>query len=365
MRVLHAAVMLRPPSGIINQMRWEREAACELGLDWSVKIFCPSGWAQPENIIVNSKSVTAGYNGFLRKIYAWLRIRIEYYFWVMNNQHDFDVFLIRYSVHDPFQFFLLKRLKSINKEVYTVHHTLETPELKMMDGIIGNIRSVFENIIGYFSLKNVTGIVGVTNEIVQYERSRVSFNLSDQIVYPNGISYIANTENDCRKDKPELLFIASFFSEWHGLDLLIDSVKKSKKDFILHVVGEVSDQDYKSIVEDDRILLHGRLSKNEISSLSRSCWLGLGSFALERKSMAEACTLKVREYLKNGIPVYSGHTDVFPISFPFYRCGAVDIISILDYAYLMRNIEKGDIANESKKYIDKKYLTKSLYEDLC
>lgn len=59
MKVLHAAALLRPPAGIINQMRWEKEAAqeLELDLDWQVRLFCPRGWMSDEQPIQPANSV--------------------------------------------------------------------------------------------------------------------------------------------------------------------------------------------------------------------------------------------------------------------------------------------------------------------
>ncbi|MFX8895379.1 glycosyltransferase family 1 protein, partial [Acinetobacter baumannii] len=86
-------------------------------------------------------------------------------------------------------------------------------------------------------------------------------------------------------------------------------------DFILHIVGDVSVEDELLAKKDSRVILHGPLTNIEISQLMSKMWIGLASFGLFRKRMKEACTLKVREYLNYGLPIYSGHKDIFPEEF--------------------------------------------------
>ncbi len=45
------------------------------------------------------------------------------------------------------------------------------------------------------------------------------------VVYPNGILYSDGDDAlvDRRGDRPEIIFVASYFFDWHGLDALFDS----------------------------------------------------------------------------------------------------------------------------------------------
>jgi hypothetical protein len=72
--------------------------------------------------------------------------------------------------------------------------------------------------------------------------------------------------------------------------------------------------------------------------------------------MQEACTLKVRESLMMGLPVYAGYRDVFPKDFIFYREGPCEMANIIKFAREMRDFDKRIVAENSRIHIDKKKL---------
>lgn len=359
MKVLHSAALLRPPSGIANQMRWEYEVANELGLDWDTKLYCPNGWLKSEGFIEQSPDVKAG-NPYASKLLDWLKFRFGYYQWLMSKQGAYDLFLLRYYVHDPFQ---LAFVRCIKKPVFFVHHTLEEPELAQPRTLSSKFRASLEHHLGPLTLRHAAGIIGVTQEIIDYEISRSRSSDKPTFVYPNGINLKQEPVSDNRGNVPELLFVASGFSAWHGLDLLLDSVELSNMMFKLHLVGRVNEPDLGRAKQDPRIVLHGNLASNEIRSIAERCWVGLSSFALYRQSMQEACTLKVREYLMMGLPVYSGHKDS-GLSHDFYFVGDPCIEKILAFAQEVRNASREQINSMSFSYISKKALLKKLYLDL-
>lgn len=363
MKVLHSACLLRPSVGILRQMEEEEIAAKNLNIDWMVKFFVPKGQELKSSVILEANYTNSKYlNSFLYKLFSWFMMRIEYYLWLLK-QKDTDVILIRYSVHDVFQLLFLLCSK---KPIFLVHHTLEESELEMNKSLIGKIRFFAEKFIGKLCIRASSGIIGVTNEIIEYEKSRVNGLKKKSYLFPNGIN-INNLINYSRysvsKEK-KILFIASEFSEWHGLDLLFGDMKTNTQQFELHLIGQLLPKDYAYALSDSRVILHGIKDKNFIEQISSECHIALGSFALERKNMKEACTLKVREYLSFGLPVYSGHVDVFPREFKFYKVGLPSIAEILNYAEQCENTTKLEVANESAKYIDKAYLVGNLYNYL-
>ena len=363
MKVLHSACLLRPSMGILKQMSEEKLAGEKNNINWNVKFFVPNGQEIKSEIILEAKYTNNKYlHILLYKFFSWFMIRIEYYSWLLE-QKDVDVILIRYSVHDVFQLFFLLFAK---KPVFLVHHTLEEPELKMNKSLIGKIRFIAEKIIGKLCIKASSGIIGVTNEIIEYEKSRVNDMQKKAYLFPNGINIEKLKDNlDYSVDnKKKVLFIASEFSEWHGLDLLFEDMKKNTQQFELHLIGRLLPEDYAHAITDSRVVLHGVKDKCFIEQISSKCHVALGSFALERKNMREACTLKVREYLSFGLPVYSGHIDVFPVDFDFYKVGKPIISEILDYTKYCENFSKLEIIKKSERYIDKTCLVKKLYNDL-
>lgn len=361
MKVLHSAAMLSFSPGIYNQMFWENQAALNLGLNFTSKIFCPlevypntevvkyAGFGKPRNVLV--------------KVSCWIKLRKEYFNWLRDQQKYFDVILLRYSVHDPF---LLKFLNEAKVPVYLVHHTLELPELNSLN-IVGKLRAILEKNIGNKCINSSYGIIAVTNEIKEFEFNRLPLNHREKpfYIYPNGILLKDNKIlNDYRKEIPELLFVASFFSDWHGLDLILNNLKEDNSNFLLHIVGRVDDWQRDLAKDDKRVIFHGVKNNNQIHEIAERCWIGLSSFSLERKGMREACTLKVREYLSMGLPVYSGHKDIFPQEFYYYFFGNPDIASILAYARKMRTTNRIDVEKEANNFINKEKLLMNLYSYL-
>lgn len=90
----------------------------------------------------------------------------------------------------------------------------------------------------------------------------------------------------------------------------------------------------------------------------------MASFGLYRKGVKEGSTLKVREYFNYGLPVYSGHTDIFPTDFKFYYTGEAKINNILNFSQEMSQYSKEYIRDEAITYIDKKNILSNLHNHL-
>lgn len=352
--------------GILRQMTWEQQAADELGLKWDARLCVPfSAGVDSDNSIVVPLRVEeplwAKRHPLLKKIFSWILLRRAYIQWIKSVAADYDVLVLRYSLADPFWSF---GLRDLPVPVYTVHHTKEGDEIFSSGKSLKLYLKYFlELVSSRLAFSSVRGTISVTKEIKRYEEKRAS-SLTDGAIYPNGIWIEANDSSisDFRSanGSPELLFIASHFAPWHGLDRLLASIESSKSDFILHLVGRLSPEDEKTAAKDERIKIHGYMDAAQIAALSSRCWVGLSSFGLDRIGMEEACTLKVREYLANGLCVYAGYQDVFPVEFPFFKKGAPDIDLIVNYALRMRKFDRKQVALEASPFISKKTLLKNL-----
>lgn len=355
MKILHVAFMKEASSGIVNQMSWEQEAAIKLGILWKSILF-----VQKPNGLQDSKIVEVWHKQEGSNLLTWFELRKAYYRWLEKKAVDFDVILLRHSLCDPYEYFFIKKIK---KPVYLIHHTLEIEELlSYNNGIKSKIKSLIETSFGRKAINCSNGVIAVTKEIFYYENSRVNGKFKKEIIYPNGIFGEHNSIVDERRGEvPEIVFIASYFHAWHGLDLLLNDMNKSKSNFILHIIGEVSIKDKYILEQDSRVILHGHLNNAEINQLMAKMWIGLASFGLFRKGMKEACTLKVREYLNYGLPVYSGHVDIFPSDFKYYKIGEPKFEDILNYAKEMKIESKQNVISSAKTYIDKECLLRALY----
>jgi hypothetical protein len=83
------------------------------------------------------------------KVFEWFSFRYRYYKFLLSEQDKYDFFLIRYSVHDVFQYFFLKKMK---KPVFLVHHSIEVAELFSKKNLVGIVRGVLEKYFGKFPL---------------------------------------------------------------------------------------------------------------------------------------------------------------------------------------------------------------------
>jgi glycosyltransferase involved in cell wall biosynthesis len=350
MKILHVAQTRTPALGIYHQMLQEQAAAIALGIPWTSCLYSTCEETSPINVRIENTTN------------RYLSSKFSYYKWLSKEANKYDLVLLRYLGGDALQWLFLKHCKT---QVMTVHHTLEVPEIEANDDIRSKAKAHLEKKIAPRQFTLGKGIVAVTQEILDYECSRASNKIENKFIYPNGIEYPDDFSlQDQRGDViPEILFVANHFSPWHGLDLLIRSTQTSRVPFKLHLIGEITQDQRESIGLDRRYIIHGRRTIAEISALVPRCWIGLSSFALYRKKMTQACTLKVREYLRYGIPVYSGHRDVFDNQVEFYRCGECDIDSIIQFAHKVRSLSRKEVSEKARTYIDKSILLKRLYAE--
>ncbi len=275
---------------------------------------------------------------------------------------DCDLVLLRHSFGD---FRELQFLRTADHAVFLTHHTLEEHEILSVRTLKARLKWIAEVAIGPICIRHAAGIIAATNEIASYEKAR-SGNHKHALIYPNGIEIVSGRQLLDNKNfpAPSFAFVASHFAPWHGLDRLVKSAQSCKEEFACHVIGEVPAIYHDLSLSDRRFVLHGLLPKPDVSRTVSQCQIGLGSFALDRKKMSEACTLKTREYLANGIPVYSGHVDIFPREFPYYRVGAPDVRHIVEMSREAMKWRRNDVVNAAMPYIDKSILLGNLYRNL-
>jgi hypothetical protein len=351
MKFVHAAVSLHPPVGIAEQMAQEAAAARGLGLDWTV-------W------LCKSDELPAGAARLPHALRGAL-LRLKFFARLIALRRRGARIVLRHSHGDPFEYvasFLLRPF-------WTVHHTLEEADLASSDHRLAPMLLRLERGLGRRSLRRARGLVCVTGEIARHELSRLPANTQPATyLYPNGVLYAdqAVPPRDARRaDLVEIVFVASAFFGWHGLDRLLQSLATSKAEVKLHLVGAVPGEFEAATRGDRRIVVHGVLDPVQLDAVLAMSWVGLSSFALDRKRMQEACTLKVREYLRAGLPVYAGHRDAaLPAGFPFYLHGPADIEAIAAFARQTRATPRAAVADAARPFIDKQVLLQRLHAAL-
>lgn len=260
------------------------------------------------------------YAGNLSRIYEELSLFIK-------KNAPFDIYFFRYPLAGPELYNLIKT----HPFIFTFeHNTKELPEIKHQAlswvrkfrvkptlsyyRLIKNtlVKPLYNEIkYGRKILKYAKGGVAVTEEISEYERHRFpDYNCK---IVSNGIAVEKTVFYNRFFEKGNilnLLFMANSNVNWHGVDLILSSFSNYKENNIrIYLIGEIDNELKKNAENNPNIIVTGFLKGNDLNKYLKDAHVGLGSFALYRKNLNEASTLKIREYWASGLPVLLGHKD--------------------------------------------------------
>ena len=112
---------------------------------------------------------------------------------------------------------------------------------------------------------------------------------------------------------------------------------------VFHIVGEGPEiNQLKALTSSmglsEKVRFHGFLTGEPLDALFDTCDIAVGTLALHRKGLSEACTLKAREYCARGIPfIDAGKDPDFPDDFEYIMRlplddSEVNIPSVLEFA---------------------------------
>ncbi len=376
MKVAHISLLVNFLPGFANSINSEAKSGRIIGDNtWETYIVSADekpntideavNWIRlwmPENFLGKTDVSNPFIFYFLRVITInFLLFRIIFNFKVnqLTKKHDF-VF-VRYNSADLLAWLFLKR----KKQIIFVYHNRTYFELKLYS----KIGAFIERITGRFQTIGCKYIAAVTDEIGKYQ-IELSPSIKKYIVKPNGIEVDLKKEFiDKRGGKLKFLMIASTFSDWQGLDILIDRNKKyTKSDEIeIHLVGKLSKKQEWEVEKIGNIIYHGVLNKEQIEKLYERIDVGIGTLAFFRSGLLEASPIKVREYLNNGILTAIGYDEfVFPKDFKYiYRLGKNwELKEIVKFVLENRNISRDEVRSASIKYISQKEILKKVIKQL-
>jgi hypothetical protein len=214
-------------------------------------------------------------------------------------------------------------LRSANFEVIYHRYDLATPgiasamepgrwvvEMNTNDlteyGMHPGFRSFYNRISRGRLFSRAAGSVFPTRELAA-DPDFSAFNSVREVI-PNGGDFtsISQAPAPSATAPIELLFMGSDGHAWHGVNKL-PALAAAQQDWIINVLG-VSNRVFPNGAPPN-IKLRGWLARKEYEPLLASCTIGIGSLAMHRIPLMEACPLKVREYLAFGLPVLIGYTD--------------------------------------------------------
>ena len=242
---------------------------------------------------------------------------------IIISSNSSDIVYLRY----PYPIFYIpwpyirnrRKCKLINE-----HNTIEARERKL----VGDYLLLFiEYFIGNIIRNQSDGIVGVTEEITEYQVKKSGDPNKPHITIGNGIDLNkVKLRTPAGYNGEELLLLAvANISRWHGIDRLIRAlaVYRGITRIILHLVGEGKEiENLKKLSYEynvaDNVIFHGFLSGVALDKLFDKCHIAVGSLGIHRKGLKMTSELKIREYTARGMPfIYSGFDADFNKEFPY------------------------------------------------
>lgn len=271
--------------------------------------------------------------------------------WAANrlSNQGYDIVVLRYpKLPIGWQYFLRK----MSACIITEHHTDELAEIRGEGGFLRRVAVCLEKHLRRQFLPQVQGVIGVTTEIIDLVRRdtpHVPFKAISNGIEVDKVPFSRHVAFDGVTLR--LVFVASYFAPWHGLDRLLKglSLYTGKIDIRLMLIGVVP-AEYM-----DRIATCGESSTavtincvgpvygSAIDAYYREATVGIASLALHRNGMKQACTLKAREYIARGLPfVYAYEDPDVPADADFVHRipddeTPVDIDDLVAFATRLRN----------------------------
>ncbi len=228
--------------------------------------------------------------------------------------NKYDLIVLRYANSDFSSFFFALKY---GKKIFSEHHTNEIMEISASGGVKNKIKAFVESILSLFYLNFVRGFVAVTGEIAALQERKI-LRAKPFFVFSNGID--ENAFSFVKRQKRvidlRIIFVASNFTHWHGLDRILAGAKayRGAKKISLKIVGKVtaSQEQHISSIKNPLvdITVCGLLGREKLDLEFSSCDLAISSLAVFRNKIQQACALKTREYIARGIPFVYAYDDV-------------------------------------------------------
>jgi len=359
-------IVTRSFPGLLKQIEYDRALTRELeGIDWDHFTFLDT--VEDSDLVQPLPAMLRGVFG--RKLFAWI--------WMLKKSGRYDFLIVRHMEFDPFApifaWFVRNRVP--------VHHSKEVLELRLIRrGWKGQAASLLERFSGRIAVRTSRALLGVTREICDYQRDYRGLPPDFPIgFFPNGV--IVDTMQILGDARPvgtvEIGFMSGSFAEWHGLDILLNKMldyyqtSENPAPVILHLIGRLTDEQLAHVARvnsaagSGSVVAHGRLKAAEYRKILDRCHIGIGSLAMERIKMKEGATLKVREMLAMGLPLYSGHRDTaLPEAFPYYAIGDGDFEEVIQFARTAGKAPREEVRQAARPYVDKRVWVENLGEFL-
>lgn len=189
-----------------------------------------------------------------------------------------------------------KLVAEINTDVF------KEIELEKKSSVKSFIVYLYNKLTEKYYYKSLHSAISVTKELENYRGISNTYTVPNSIV----VKDFPYRKLINREDKINIFFIGTPGMSWHGIDVLMNIAQILCEKATFHVVG-FDKEDVRNTPSN--VIFYGFMHIDDYSEVAKRCSIGIGTLALHRKQMHEACPLKVREYLAAGIPVVLPYID--------------------------------------------------------
>ncbi len=219
------------------------------------------------------------------------------------NSFNPEIVYVRNTFYQPYIGRIVKQYIGVYE-----YNTSELKEYKLLAKTFFKYKIAYVYYLFFYKsfFKSFKGVSCVTYELEDEFKGSINPHV-DTMVIPNAIDLEKEQKILKRKEVnkiPNLLFIGTPGANWHGLDAIEKLAEKTMGKLNFHIIGFENTNPVTS-----NITYHGFMMKEDYQKIFDMCDIGIGTVALYRKKMNEACPLKVREYLVNGLPIIICYED--------------------------------------------------------
>ena len=364
MKVAHLSVLRshRDGAGVTNQLRMEYEAARLSSLSWKTELWDDEKTSDTGLAFLSRLPFI--YRSFIgRRYFIYKRTKLLLM--------EYDYVLVRYTLLHIFD--LMQSRRDAGKIIY-VFHLPAADIAKTLPRFLGFIFLYFELLISKKLFRKNVVFSAVTSELYQKYSGTLNLKNKKHIVYPNGALSLTHVE-DARQGIVKIGFIASRFYEWIGLTELLGRLRGIANtsltvDFCFFIVGEITEDQRQCIAELNQqkpglINYAARVSGEAMPQFLATLHCTLGAFAMNKSGLRASASLKVRESLMAGVPVYTGHPDAhIPEDFKYLKVGECDPEKIIRFAKQHAFIARKEVQELARPYIDKKLIMQRFIDEL-
>ncbi len=255
--------------------------------------------------------------GFLGKFFHLVVLFYDQ-FKILNELFTrYDYVIFRYQPFNILLLFLLLFGKNSKRLIFEFH-TISGYSNKQF---LNKLHSVYFKVFAACVRHRMQYCSGVTNEVAYFHH--IALATDKFFVTPNRVQKKTFSDKATSHEQCTALMVASKYYEWNGLGDILENLQLNEyfikeKNIKFIIVGDTLGKS-KNYTDLPFIEFVDFADNTDLEFLYRSCSLTLAAFSLDKANLKEASTLKVRESLSYGIPVYSGHVDACFNDKPYYK----------------------------------------------